>query len=129
MRWELLLLDYRGHPAPEAGSKRAAHSLGSPALVKSFLDDALADLVWTGDRRARVTAERVTLDLDLDGAPEVERIRVVAGSPEDGPEARREARGLVVHVCLVNGWAALDVAAASFLDLEEDDRAEQGLDP
>jgi hypothetical protein len=128
MRWGVLVVNFDGHPHPEGVIARghSTHPLGSIALVREFIDGSLAELVWQGAERAELAGDGYAARFTLEGDP-VDRLRVdvqvaaTAGASRDASLA--EARGLIVHLCRVNGWAALDETTGEFLDLEEPEDA------
>jgi hypothetical protein len=116
---DYLILNFDGHPPPPLvvlSGARGSHRMGSPDRVRSDVDGALVDVDWTDPSRGRLDAGTVVLDFEIGEARE--------GQDLDGFLVRahgvaREAAGLLVHLCRVNGWAALDCAAGAFLDLED----------
>jgi hypothetical protein len=107
--WKLKLMDFGGHQPSER-----SRALGDRDRVRTLVDEALADVAWSGPRGTLRDAG-VVLEIDLG-----------AGDPCLFVEARAEGahpramRPLVVHLCRVNGWAALDVDTGRYLDLEAD---------
>lgn len=116
MTRDYLVLNFDGHPPPPLAAlsgRRGGHSMGSPDRVRSDVDGALVDVDWSDPSRGRLDADTVVLDFEIGGGPAVEGFLVRARGEV------RKAAGLLVHLCRVNGWAALDCAAGAFLDLED----------
>ena len=111
--WRLALLDFGGHPPVGA----RARALGTPELVRSIVDSALADVAWSGGRGTLVETD-ATLDLEIGESDPVLQIEVVARGVEG--VYRKVARPLVVHLCRVAGYAALDLETNRYLDLDAD---------
>jgi hypothetical protein len=122
---DYLVLNFDGHPPPPLAAlhgARGGHSMGSADRVRSDIDGALVDVDWTDPSRGRLDAGAVVLEFELGEGREGRRGR--KGQEIDGFLVRarggaREAAGLLVHLCRVNGWAALDCASGAFLDLED----------
>jgi hypothetical protein len=109
--WRLALLDFGGHPPDPA----RARELGTREHVRSIVDSALADIVWNGGR-GTLTELDATLELEIGESDPVLRIEVVARGVEGA--YRKVARPLVVHLCRVAGYAALDLETHRYLDLD-----------
>lgn len=90
--------------------------MGTAAAVRSAIDGALADVDWADPLRGILDdAGAPHLEFDLGGEGVLDGFVVhVRGA--------RGAGALIAHLCLVNGWAALDVARGTFLDLDEPER-------
>jgi hypothetical protein len=112
--WELSILDFSGHtPVPPAAWRgaRAPRAMGGVDRVRGEIDGALADVVWSSPTAGTLDAGQASLEFDLGGEP--------TGFVLRARGTRRAAAALIAHLCLVNGWAALDRAAGTFLDLDE----------
>jgi len=115
--WDVMILNFDGHaPVPLASFRpgRGPRSMGSAARVRDAVDAALASVDWSDPMRGVLDdagAPRLEIDLG-DGAGALTGFVVhVVG--------RRGAAELIAHLCLVNGWAALDCGRGSYLDLYE----------
>jgi hypothetical protein len=109
--WRLALFDFGGH-APLGGAR--ARVIGPRDKVRELVDDALADVAWSGARGVLRDGE-ASLEIDLGAGEPIEEIALRV----DGPHPR-VMRSLVVHLCRVNGWAARDLDSGRYLDLESD---------
>jgi len=122
--WDVMILNFDGHaPRPIASFRpgRGSLPMGPAAVVRSAIDGALADIDWSDPGRGI---------LDDDGGATHLEIDLGAEGVLDGfmihARGRRGAAPLIAHLCLVNGWAALDVARGVFLDLDEPETWESG---
>jgi hypothetical protein len=113
---DYLVLNFDGHPPPPLAALHGAHgshTMGAPDRVRRDVDGALVDVDWTDPSRGRLDAGAVVLDFELGAGPALDGFLVRARGES------RKAAGLLVHLCRVNGWAALDCAMGAFLDLED----------
>lgn len=121
--WDVMILNFDGHPPRPLASfrpGRGSRPMGPAAAVRGAIDGALADVEWSAPGRGILDDEgapRLEFDLGNDGVLDGFVIHV---------RGERGAAALIAHLCQVNGWAALDVARGSFLDLEEPDRWRHG---
>jgi hypothetical protein len=90
--------------------------MGSPDRVRGDIDGALVDVDWTDPSRGRLDAGAVVIDFEIG---EGRKGQGIDGFLVHAEGDAREAARLLVHLCRVNGWAALDCAAGAFLDLED----------
>lgn len=116
-----MILNFDGHPPMPLAGARPAYAprpMGPATRVRSAIDTAIADVDWSDPAHGV---------LDDHGAPYFE---IDLGKGDDatldgfiihvrGPLG---AADLIAHLCLVNGWAALDCAQGMFLDLEQPER-------
>jgi hypothetical protein len=113
---DYLILNFDGHPPPPLATlsgARGGHTMGSAERVRRDVDGALVDVDWADPELGRLDAGTVALDFAVGEAPAVDGFLVRARGDA------RKAAGLLVHLCRVNGWAALDCAAGAFLDLDD----------
>lgn len=104
-----MILDFHGHTP---GSPTASRPMGSLGQVRSDIDGALVDVDWSNPRVGVLIDGEVTIELDLGPRDPIDGFVIhLRGGPGAAP--------LVAHLCLVNGWAALDVTSGGYLDLEE----------
>lgn len=118
--WDLMILSFDGHAPIPPASFRAGHGprvMGSAEQVRRAVDDALADVDWS-DPSCGVLDAGPSFELDLGRAP------VLTGFVVRVRESRGAA-SLIAHMCLVNGWAALDLTTTVYLDLDEPDAWER----
>jgi hypothetical protein len=118
---DYLIVNFDGHPPPPLAALSGAHgshSMGSPDRVRADVDGALVDVDWKDPSRGRLDAGAVVLDFEIGEGREGQELDGFLVRAHGGA---REAAGLLVHLCRVNGWAALDCAAGAFLDLEDPD--------
>lgn len=116
--WDVMIWNFDGHAPLPVASLRPGHGsrpMGRAASVRADIDMALADIDWSDPTRGV---------LDLGDS----RLVIALGSEDviDGfvvhVSEARSAAPLIAHMCLVNGWAALDSARGVYLDLEEPER-------
>jgi hypothetical protein len=109
-----VLYNFRGHSPPlEAMRAPGWHPppLGDATAVRDDISRAL-EVDWSDLLRGVVDGGSFTIAFVLEPDGVMESLSVaVAG---DG-----KAEPLIVHLCLVNGWAAYDVEKEAFLDLDE----------
>ena len=117
-----MILNFDGHPPVPLSSFRPGHgprSMGSAARVRTAIDTALADVDWSNPGHGILDDHGAPyLDIDLGGsenAPALDGFVIHVRGP-------RGAAELIAHLCLVNGWAALDCGCGAFLDLEKPER-------
>jgi hypothetical protein len=113
--WDVMILNFDGHAPIPLGALRPGHGprpLGSAAEVRALVDEALADVDWSDPRRGVLDdGGAPRLEIDLGGDEPLSAIVVhVVGAVG--------AADLIAHLCLVQGWAALDGARGVYLDLE-----------
>lgn len=116
---DVMILDFHGHSPPRlprpSGVGLGSRPMGSPGQVRSDIDGALADVDWSNPLLGILTDGEVNLALDLGPHDPVDGFVIhLRGGVGAAP--------LVAHLCLVNGWAALDVQSGVYLDLEEPER-------
>lgn len=117
-----MILNFDGHtPLPLAAFRpgRGARPMGPPEEVQRAIDAALAEIDWSDPRRGLLDAGEAVLEIDLGDQGVVQGFVIrVRGS--------RGAAPLIAHLCLVNGWAALDRARGVYLDLDDPDAWRRG---
>jgi hypothetical protein len=113
--WDVMILNFDGHtPIPLAAFRpgHGPHPMGSAAAVRADVDGAFADVDWRDPRCGILDdggAPRLELDLRGD-----EPLTAFVIHVQCAPGAAE----LIAHLCLVNGWAALDCARGVYLDLD-----------
>jgi hypothetical protein len=119
--WDVMILSFDGHAPLPPASWRPGHGprpMGSAGDVRRAIDDTLADVDWSEPTQGVLDAGELALVFDLGQAPAVEgfvvHVRRVRG-----------AASHIAHMCLVNGWAALDCTTGAYLDLEDPDAWER----
>ena len=123
--WDFMILNFDGHtPLPLASFRpgAGARPMGPPDVVRRAIDDALADVDWSDPRRGLLDAGEPVIELDL-GSQDVVDDFIVHVRRQGG------AATLIAHLCLVNGWAALDCASGAYLDLDDPDAWRSGGRP
>ncbi len=88
--------------------------MGLRDRVRPLVDDALADVTWSGPRGTLRDGD-AELVIDLGGVDPCPFIALEVTGPHP-----RSMRSLVVHLCRVNGWAALDLDSGRYLNLDAD---------
>jgi hypothetical protein len=123
--WDVMILNFDGHtPLPLASFRpgRGARPMGPPDRVRRAIDTALADVDWFDPKRGVLDAGEPVLELDLGDQGVVQGFVIHVRRP-------RGAAALIAHLCLVNGWAALDCASGAYLDLDDPDAWRSGGRP
>ncbi|HVY48150.1 MAG TPA: hypothetical protein VHB21_19815 [Minicystis sp.] len=117
MAFRLALYDFGGHPPPDAARPdgRGARPLGGVARVEAAIDSALADVVWATPGRGFLEDAGQRMHFVAGPGDPVMHVDVVIEG-----ERPRALRGLVVHLCRANGWAAFDLDRGSWLDVDVD---------
>jgi hypothetical protein len=110
---DVKVFDFDGHTPPEEAVRPGfqPRSMGSAEAVREAISRALVDVDWSNPRCGVLTDEGYTLEFDLG---QVEAVQGLTLHIHGGGDVM----GVVAHLCLVNGWAALDHAIGEFLDLE-----------
>src|SRR5262249_9652746 len=109
--WDVMILNFDGHTPLAPASWRPRHGprpMGSPETVRRDIDGTLADVDWSDPARGVLVDGDARLELDVGSAAVVDGFVVHT-------QRGRRAAGLIAHMCLVNGWAALDGATGAFL--------------
>jgi hypothetical protein len=115
--WDVMILNFDGHAPLPVASFRPGHGprpMGSAARVREAIDSALVGVDWSDPKLGVLDdAGAPRLEIDLGGGADALTGFVVH------VKGRRGAAELIAHLCLVNGWAALDCGRGTFLDLYE----------
>jgi hypothetical protein len=120
--WDVMILNFDGHAPLPVAAFREGHGpwpMGPVASVRADIDMTLADIDWSDPRRGLLDADEPCFSIDLGQVDPVDGFLVRVSRP-------RGAAPLIAHMCLVNGWAALDCARGVYLDLEDPDRWPSG---
>lgn len=114
-----MILNFDGHTPLPVASFRPGHGprpMGPVDAVRADIDMALADIDWRDPRCGVLDAGEPCLTIDLgQREPIMDGFVVHVSKP-------RGAASLIAHLCLVNGWAALDCSRGVYLDLDDPDR-------
>jgi hypothetical protein len=128
LRWDVMVLSFDGHTPLAPASWRPGHGprpMGSADVVRRAVDDALADVDWSDPAQGLLDAGEPVLVFDLGHAAALDGF--VVHVRRRGPPGR--AAALIAHMCLVNGWAALDCTTGAYLDLDNPDAWERRAQP
>ena len=113
--WDVMILNFDGHAPIPIAEFRPGHgplAMGTAARVREDVDGALVGVDWSNPGLGVLDdggAPRIEIDLGGEGVVDGFVIHVVG---------MQGAAELIAHLCLVNGWAALDCARGVYLDLE-----------
>lgn len=111
MSWDVLVLDFGGTPPNEFSEANKPAAMGSPAEVRSMIDESLEDADWSDPHWGVFEGAGFSLEFNMANKGAIEGFTVHVRGSGDAMKA-------LLAFSTPNEWSLFDTSAGEFIDPE-----------